>query len=60
MGKINYCLGNLDPNWAKCLRSGQNFSRNEKKKKFMERWEHWEEGDRDTWGEGKGEGREGL
>ena len=31
-GKMNYCLGNLDPNWAKCLKSGQNFSRSGKKK----------------------------
>ena len=26
-GKMNYCLGKLDPIWAKCLKSGQNFSR---------------------------------
>ena len=26
VGKMNYRLGNLDPNWAKCLKSGQNFS----------------------------------
>ena len=27
VGKMNYCLGKLDPNWAKCLISGPNFSR---------------------------------
>ena len=32
VGKMNYSLGNLDPNWAKCLKSGQNFSRSGKKK----------------------------
>ena len=25
VGKLNYHLGNLDPNWAKCLKSGQLF-----------------------------------
>ena len=25
VGKICYSLGNLNPNWAKCLKSGQNF-----------------------------------
>ena len=28
VGKMNYNLGNLDPNWAKHLKSEQNFSRN--------------------------------
>ena len=23
VGKMNYRLGNLDPNWAKCLKSGE-------------------------------------
>ena len=32
VGKRNYRLGNLDPNWAKCLKSGQNFSRSGQKK----------------------------
>ena len=32
VGKMNYSLGNLDPNWAKCLKSGQNFSRSGQKK----------------------------
>ena len=27
VGKMNCCLGKLDPIWAKCLKSGQNFSR---------------------------------
>ena len=27
VGKMKYSLGNLDPNWAKCLKSGQNVSR---------------------------------
>ena len=31
-GKMNYSLGKLDPNWAKCLKSGQNFSRSGQKK----------------------------
>ena len=31
MGKMNYCLGNSDPNWAKYLKSGQNFSRSGQK-----------------------------
>ena len=31
---MKYCLGNLDPNWAKCLKCGQNFSRSGQKK-FM-------------------------
>ena len=26
VGKINYCLGKMDLNWAKCLKNGQNFS----------------------------------
>ena len=34
VGKMNYGLGNLDPDWAKCSKSGQNFSRNEQKKKM--------------------------
>ena len=32
VGKMNYCLGKTDPNWAKCLKSGQNFSRSGQKK----------------------------
>ena len=32
VGKMNYCLGKMDPIWAKCLKSGQNFSRNGQKK----------------------------
>ena len=32
MGKMNYYLGNLDPNWAKCLKSVQNVSRSGQKK----------------------------
>ena len=32
VGKMNYHLSKMDPNWAKCLKSGQNFSRNEQKK----------------------------
>ena len=24
VGIMNYCLGKMDPNWAKCLKSGQN------------------------------------
>ena len=31
VGKINYWLGNLDPNWTKCLKSGQNISRSGQK-----------------------------
>ena len=27
VGKMNYCLGKMDPIWAKCLKSGQNVSR---------------------------------
>ena len=27
VGKMNYSLDNLDPKWAKCVKSGQNFSR---------------------------------
>ena len=27
VGKINYGVGNLDPNWAICLKSGPKFSR---------------------------------
>ena len=26
-GKINYSLGNFDPNWAKCLKSGQKWAK---------------------------------
>ena len=33
-GKMNYRLGNLDPNWANCLKSGQNFSIKVGKKKW--------------------------
>ena len=29
---MNYCLVKLDPIWAKCLKSGQNFSRSGQKK----------------------------
>ena len=32
VGKMNYRLGKSDPNWAKILKSGQNFSRNGPKK----------------------------
>ena len=32
VGKMNHRLGNLDPNWAKCLKSGQNVSRPGQKK----------------------------
>ena len=31
VGKVSYRLGNLDPNWAKCLKSGQFFSRSGQK-----------------------------
>ena len=31
VGKMNYCLGKKDSNWAKCLKSGQNFPRSGKK-----------------------------
>ena len=31
VGKTNYCLGNLDPNWAKSLKNGQNMSRSGQK-----------------------------
>ena len=31
----NYCQGKLDPNWAKCLNSWQNFSRRGQKKLFI-------------------------
>ena len=31
VSKMNYSLGSLDPNWAKCLKNGQNFSRRGKK-----------------------------
>ena len=34
VGKLNYSLGNLDPNWAIYLKSGQNFSRSGQKKKI--------------------------
>ena len=32
VGKMNYRLGKMDPNWAKCLKSGQNISRSGQKK----------------------------
>ena len=32
VGKMNYRLGKMDPIWAKCLKSGQNFSRSGQKK----------------------------
>ena len=32
VGKMNYHLGKMDPNRAKCLKSGQNFSRSGPKK----------------------------
>ena len=32
VGKMNYRLGNLDPIWANCLKSGQTFSRRGQKK----------------------------
>ena len=34
VGKMNYHLGNLDPKWKKCLKSGQHFSRSGPKKKY--------------------------
>ena len=34
VGKMNYSLCNLDPNWATCLKSGQNFPRSGQKKKY--------------------------
>ena len=35
MGKMNYLLGKVDPNWAKCLKNGKNFSRSGQKKIFI-------------------------
>ena len=35
VGKMNYRLGNLNPTWAKCLKSGQNFSRSRQKNIFI-------------------------
>ena len=35
VGKMNYSLCNLDPNWAICLKSGQNFSREVGKKIYL-------------------------
>ena len=35
VGKMNYSLGNLDPNWTKCLKCGQNFSSSRQKKLFI-------------------------
>ena len=35
VGKMNYHLGNLDPNWAKCLKRGQNFSRSGPKENII-------------------------
>ena len=35
VGKMNYCLGKMDPIWAKCLKSGQNFSRSGQKNLFI-------------------------
>ena len=32
VGQMNYHLGQMDPTWAKCLKSGQNFSRSRQKK----------------------------
>ena len=32
VGKMNYSLGNLDPNWATCLKSQKTFSRSGQKK----------------------------
>ena len=32
VGKMNYRLGKMDPIWAKCLKTGQNFSRSGQKK----------------------------
>ena len=34
VGKMNYSLGNLDPNRTKCLKSGQGFSTSGQKKKI--------------------------
>ena len=31
VGKMIYCLGKMDPIWAKCVKSGQNFSRSGQK-----------------------------
>ena len=35
LGILNYCLGKMDPIWAKCLKSWQNFSRSWQKKIFI-------------------------
>ena len=35
VGKMNYSLDNLDPKWAKYLKSGQHFSRSGQKQLFM-------------------------
>ena len=34
-GQMNCCLGKMDPNWAKCLKSGQKFSTSGQKKKCI-------------------------
>ena len=44
VGEMNYRLGHLDPKWAKCLKSGQNFLGVGQKSLFMER-----EGGRGEW-----------
>ena len=36
VGKINYSLGKMDPNWAKCLKSGKTFLEVGTKKLFMD------------------------
>ena len=41
VGKMNYLLGNLYPNWAKCLKSGQNFSRSGQKNLFIYALNYW-------------------
>ena len=32
VGKVNYSLGEMDPNWAKCLKSGKTVLEKGKKK----------------------------
>ena len=36
VGKMNYRLGKMDPIWAKCLKSVQNFSRSGQKNLLYE------------------------
>ena len=35
VGKMNYCVSKMDPTWAKCLKSGQNFLKVGKKNLFI-------------------------